>query len=581
LVVSGNHALTLNGAYTATIDGIAIEQAGTGSSDEAFRCIPGTADAVTIKNSLLQCSTTTNQQDCIYLGFNVDVGTTTIEQCSLSGAGRGGVHSQVSYSAAKSGTLNINSCSIVKCGGTGTGTGVGVASGGIYISASPETIDQTALTFNVHNCIVVDNTTYTYAQDFLTEGTTSPPTYNVSYSIDSDGSIATDTDGGTGNLASRTATDSASPGAGDWVVFEDITSVPYDLRLQDNAENDAQDAHTTATAHGLTIPSTDIVGTSRPVNTSYDIGCFEIAASGGVTVNLTGQSATGGVGTLSIAGGASLSIAGVGGAGAVGAVGSAGAAIAALSGVGAAGGAGNLTAVGAALAALAGVVGTGQVGTITVTVAGGVSVTLTGVSGTGGIGTLAAVGAALQELTGVSGAGAPGTLSPTGGAVQTLTGVSGTGAPGDLTAAGGALQQLSGVAGTGASGDLSAIGAAVQALTGVGGTGAPGDLSITGGATQALTGVAGAGQVGDLTAAISMIVALSGVSASGAAGVISTITAAVVQLQGVAATGQAGTITIPLPSDQAGELLATITITAGIAGNLGITPGIVGNPKIH
>jgi hypothetical protein len=274
LVVSdGNHALTLNGAYTLTMDGVAIEQGGTGSSDEGFRCVPGTSDTVTIKNCLIQCSNNSADQDCIYTGYNTSIGTISLENTIIWGCHRAGIHLQNAHSTTATGTLDINSCTLWN-----NGNGGGPDDGGIAFWTQLSS-DGSGFTINVHNTVCLDN--FIDFNDNIRASGSGIGAWNVSYSIDSDGTIASETDGGTGNLASRTATDSTSPGAGDWVIFEDITSAPYDLRIVDNAENDAQDDHTTATAHGLTIPSTDIVGTSRPQNTNHDIGAFEIEAAAG------------------------------------------------------------------------------------------------------------------------------------------------------------------------------------------------------------------------------------------------------------------------------------------------------------
>ena len=291
LVVSGSHALTLSGAYTLTIDGVAIEQSGTGTSDECFRCVPGSSDTVTIQNCILQCSTNTNQQDCIYTGYNTSIGVVDIEQCIIYGAARAGLNIQNFYTSTNSGTININSCTIWNCGLDGS-LGAGAHVGGGILYGVTTGGDGSSFTINVHNTTAVENDTggnysVEYPEDYreyVSDGI-GVGAWNVSYSIDSDNTISANTDGGTGNLASRTATDNTSPGGGDWVIFEDISSAPYDLRIVDNAEDDAQDAHTTATAHGLTIPSTDIVGTSRPQNTNYDIGAFEIEVAGDLSVS--------------------------------------------------------------------------------------------------------------------------------------------------------------------------------------------------------------------------------------------------------------------------------------------------------
>ena len=67
-------------------------------------------------------------------------------------------------------------------------------------------------------------------------------------------------------------------GVGNFVIFRNITE--YDYRLQDlgNSKNVAQDAHTNTTGYGLSMVSTDIANTTRPQNTNYDIGCFEVVA---------------------------------------------------------------------------------------------------------------------------------------------------------------------------------------------------------------------------------------------------------------------------------------------------------------
>ena len=286
LVVSdGSHALTLSGAYTVTVDGLAIEQAGTGDSDEVFRVEPDASDTATIRNCLLQCSTNTDAQDCVYTGFNKTIGVVTVENCMIWGAARAGVDPQNYQSANHDGTININSCTIWLCGRDPSPDSIGTLGGGIISYVATGAGNGAGFTINVHNTICVENDTGGSVggddpadyRELVNGGGTGLGAFNVSFSIDSDASIASDTDGGTGNLASRTATDNTSPGGGDWVIFEDITSAPYDLRIVDNDEDDAQNMHSTATAHGLTIPSTDIVGTSRPQNVNYDCGAFELS----------------------------------------------------------------------------------------------------------------------------------------------------------------------------------------------------------------------------------------------------------------------------------------------------------------
>lgn len=283
VVSSGSHCLTLNGAYSATLDGLAVEQATTSdNSAECFRCVPGTSDAVTIKNCLIWSSqaagASTANQDGVYLGYHTSIGTVTFENCIIIGAKRGGIEMQNNYNTSgNSGTVNVNSCTLWN-NGRYSGTGDGDTGGGVAFGTAGSG-NNSNFTVNVHNTISIENVT-TSAHDDYRDSATSVfrATWNISYSVDSDNSIAGVDGSGSGNLASRTATDNTSPGAGDWIIFEDVTSSPYDLRLVDNAENDAQDAHAVATAESLTIPGTDIVGTSRPQNTNYDIGAFEISS---------------------------------------------------------------------------------------------------------------------------------------------------------------------------------------------------------------------------------------------------------------------------------------------------------------
>jgi hypothetical protein len=265
LVTTGTgHSLELSGAFTATIDGIAIEQGGTSTSSEVFRCVPGASDSVTIKNSLLRCSTNSNQQDCIYTGFNTTIGPVTIEQCILWGANRAGLHVQNNNGNA---TVNVNSSTI-----WGNALGGGSTDGGIRAQQNTGTV-----IINVQNSLVVGNKTGA-GEDF--DQSTANITWNISNSISSDATISALLDSGSGNLENKTPSDDAGAGANS-VVFQNITSAPYDLRLKEattKANNSAHDMHATKTAHSLSIPDNDIVGTARPQNTNYECGAFEIVS---------------------------------------------------------------------------------------------------------------------------------------------------------------------------------------------------------------------------------------------------------------------------------------------------------------
>ncbi len=96
-------------------------------------------------------------------------------------------------------------------------------------------------------------------------------TMTQSYNISSDGTAS-----GSGSLTNRTATENSDPGAGDWVVFSDLSTGGEDFHLQYVAENDALNA-------GADLSGTfsdDIDGETRPTGANtWDIGADEINES--------------------------------------------------------------------------------------------------------------------------------------------------------------------------------------------------------------------------------------------------------------------------------------------------------------
>jgi len=291
LVTSALQSLLLNGAYSLVLEGVAIEQAGSGNSDECFRCIPGVADTVVITDCLFNCFTSTFQQDCIYTGYRTSIGTITVERSIFWGAGRGGIHIQNDENnGGNSATIEVVSSTFYKCGSVGGGSD-GFGGGGIVYGRVLGVVGFNGTpTINCHNVVSVENNDGGNSADYNWNDQSNlygPASFNVSYSIDSDASIAAYTSDNAGNLASRTGTDTQSPGAGSWVIFEDATTGPYNLLLFDNeTDNDAQQMHSVQTANGLTINNTaDIVGKTRPQGALYDCGPFEVPVStGGKTI---------------------------------------------------------------------------------------------------------------------------------------------------------------------------------------------------------------------------------------------------------------------------------------------------------
>ncbi|KKM78646.1 hypothetical protein LCGC14_1357860 [marine sediment metagenome] len=265
-VADGNHCITVNDTPT-TIDGIEVKQNANGSSDEGIRMAHATG-TLNVKNCILWSTYSGADQDAIYAGA-IDC-TINVENVITYSWLRCGLHPQIS-TGTHTQTWNAVCWSAWKCGTTAETEGGGI----VLLLASIRTYN-----INIHNSWVLDCSIG--AEDYGEFGTGGTVTWGISYSIDSDNSIASRDAGGAGNLASRTIRDST--GGGNEVIVNDITGVvgtdKMDLALTDDEiNNDAQDAHTTDTAESQTIPSTDIDGTSRPQNTNHDMGAFEIVAA--------------------------------------------------------------------------------------------------------------------------------------------------------------------------------------------------------------------------------------------------------------------------------------------------------------
>ena len=253
---STSDAITINSGVTGCVlDGLIIKQGGTTDDAKGVQ-IDG---AVTVKNCIVWTAAATDGQDGIYGSTQVAI---SIQNTFVSGFAKGGIRS-----ANIDGFVwDINSCGIYKCGQLDHGAAASGITGGDVNN-----------TWNVQNTWSMDNGAFG-GKDYKLEN----PTWNISNCIDSDNSIATVLDTGGSNFASRTLNESTQ--GGNEVIVVDKTTAPYDLRLVDDAtNNDAQDAHTDDEAHGLTILAEDIANTSRPQNTSHDIGPFEVVAAAGLS----------------------------------------------------------------------------------------------------------------------------------------------------------------------------------------------------------------------------------------------------------------------------------------------------------
>ncbi|GAG05178.1 unnamed protein product, partial [marine sediment metagenome] len=106
---TSSNAITLNGAYTVTIDGLVVEQAGASESTEGLRCGVTDGDSCTITNTIFHggAGTGTKQDGIHATDSGGAFGELTVENCIFTGWQRAGIYS---YAASTAGTININSC---------------------------------------------------------------------------------------------------------------------------------------------------------------------------------------------------------------------------------------------------------------------------------------------------------------------------------------------------------------------------------------------------------------------------------------------------------------------------------------
>jgi len=258
-----NHVFTINGAG-AVIDGLEILQNSSGTSDEGIRA---TVD-FTVKNSVIWANTNVAQQDGIYVG-NDDVDV-TVEDTIIFGFPRGGIHGQ-NYSGTVTQNWYLNSVEITDCGSDG-----GTNDSGGVLSRSDQT--DTRINMYVANSIVASQDAA--AAGSLVSFEDRPDQLNWYVERTFYGTahqVSFDTD--TNNTSGAQITENTSPGAGTWVIVPNFTTRPYDLTLVDDADNDAVEAHSVTSFLGgaLTLPTTDIVGTTRTA--AYCIGPFEAGES--------------------------------------------------------------------------------------------------------------------------------------------------------------------------------------------------------------------------------------------------------------------------------------------------------------
>lgn len=271
LRVASSHALTINGD-DCIVDGIEISQTGTGSSDEGIRLSgsDSTQRTYTIKNTVSWADGRIGSQDGIYIyqgGTTGDPSIVNLENVVIFGYYRGGIHLQ-NWDAEQHITLNINSSTSVDNGPAGPADST---AGCICCWCSNS---LSVLKLNIFNTLTAEDSSGSACFNSTQAYSGTTDTWDIHECIDSDASIDSRDTGASGCLTNRTLRDSSS--GGDEVLITDYSgSVPWDVSLvDDSTNNDAQEMHTSSSGAGLSVPLTDIAGTTR--SSSYDCGCWHV-----------------------------------------------------------------------------------------------------------------------------------------------------------------------------------------------------------------------------------------------------------------------------------------------------------------
>lgn len=226
-------------------------------------------DNLTVKDCYIWVDDTTHEADDnadgIYISYITAIeAILNVENCVFVGC-RGGIFANGNGGTI---TINVNSSSFFQCGQFGTAGYKGCIS----------IINKQTANVNIYNSFLFPHAN---AKGAICDGGSTPRTItcNIHNSIDSDGTIDTYDGSAHGCLTSHNITDDNTKSSdGDWVIVTDITSEPYDIRLQSNTYNEAQDMHTDGSGAGMNI-GPDVIGTTRPQGTNYDCGHFEIVVA--------------------------------------------------------------------------------------------------------------------------------------------------------------------------------------------------------------------------------------------------------------------------------------------------------------
>ncbi len=267
--VTSGHVFTLTGSNsTFVFEGLDIGQQSVTTSDECFR-VDTAGITVTIRDCLCWFDSLNTNQDVLYVNNRANC-TINVENSIWWGASRNGIFSNGGTNI----TVNIVSCTMYDMGFENFNDGGAV---GIKIDAAETGV------CNVFNSLLHSNAGCTGVIAKTGSGTLTG-TYdrcitNRTLSDSWYGHVETESD----CIYSATFADTTGASA---VIFEDLTAGSEDFRLQDHANNIAQEMHSDGSGAGLTMPATDILGTTRTA--PYCCGAVEIGETGPTEqINLT------------------------------------------------------------------------------------------------------------------------------------------------------------------------------------------------------------------------------------------------------------------------------------------------------
>jgi len=318
--------------------------------------------------------------------------------------------------------------------------------------------------------------------------------------------------------AERTDTD---PGANAYAWFEDSSSgTTYEPKLY-------------ITASDSTPVSVNVTG----VSATGSVGTVTVQAEANALP--TGVFATGAVGTTTVQAKANVSSTGVEALGAVGTATASSVAPVDATGVEATGESGAVVVQAEANALPTGVEALGELGAVTVTISAGgaVSVDVNSLLAAGDVGTVVVQAGATVSPTGVEALGELGSVATSLLVVAYPDGVEAIGEVGQVVATAAANVYPSGTSATGGTGTVTVDTSLYVSVTGVSSSGEVGTVTVQAAANLDVSDVVATGYVGSVIASAAANTSVTGVEAIGDVGSVSVVASSNVYVSGVQAVG--------------------------------------------